>query len=101
MAAPPAGHTRLNMTRAVLSHAIDTEWKLVSNTRPCPVCGSHDACSIHLEDPFACCSREPSEWKLTNGSWLHKVQATSFSTGVSALVAAAANDSISASRIPL
>jgi hypothetical protein len=68
------------MTRAVLSHAIDNEWKLVSNARPCPVCGAHDACSIHLQDDFACCAREPSEWKLTNGSWLHKIQARTLPT---------------------
>lgn len=69
------------MTRAVLSHAIDTDWKLVSNTRPCPVCGAHDACSIHLQDDFACCAREPSEWKLTNGSWLHKIAARAVAAG--------------------
>lgn len=72
MAAAPVGHARLIMTRAVLSHAIDTEWRLVNSTRPCPVCGAHDACSI--QDDFASCAREPSEWKLTNGSWLHKLQ---------------------------
>jgi hypothetical protein len=79
MAAAPAGHARLIMTRAVLSHAIDTEWRLVNSTRPCPVCGSHDACSTQEE--FASCSREPSEWKLTNGSWLHKTQARALAVG--------------------
>ena len=65
------------MTRAVLSGAIDTDWKLVSIERPCPVCGSKDACSIHTKDEFACCAHEPSEWKLTTGAWLHRVQARS------------------------
>lgn len=65
------------MTRAVLSGAIDTDWRLVSHERPCPVCGSQDACSIHTKDAFACCAREPSEWKLTTGAWLHRVQARS------------------------
>lgn len=65
------------MTRAVLSAAIDTDWRLVSHERPCPVCGSQDACSIHTKDAFACCAREPSEWKLTTGAWLHRVQARS------------------------
>lgn len=63
------------MTRAVLSAAIDSDWRLVSQERPCPVCGSEDACSIHTHDAFACCAHEPSDWKLTNGSWLHKLQA--------------------------
>lgn len=63
------------MTRAVLTAAIDTDWRLVSQERPCPVCGAEDACSIHTEDAFACCAREPSEWKLTNGAWLHRLQA--------------------------
>jgi hypothetical protein len=67
------------MTRAVLSGAIDTDWRLVSHERPCPVCGSQDACSIHTKDAFACCAREPSEWKLTTGAWLHRVQSLSAS----------------------
>ena len=62
------------MTRAVLSAAIDSEWKLVSHGRPCPVCGGNDECSVHNVDEFACCAREPSEWKLTNGSWLHRLR---------------------------
>jgi len=62
------------MTRAVLSAAIDSDWRMVSQERPCPVCGADDACSIHTADPFACCAREPSNWKLTNGSWLHRLQ---------------------------
>ena len=65
------------MTRAVLSAAIDSKWRLVSQERPCPVCGARDACSIHTEDAFVCCAREPSEWKLTNGAWLHRVVASS------------------------
>lgn len=65
------------MTRAVLSAAIDSDWRMVSQERPCPVCGADDACSVHTADPFACCAREPSDWKLTNGSWLHRVQVAS------------------------
>jgi len=61
------------MTRAVLSAAIDSDWRLVSQDRPCPVCGSEETCSIHTDDDFACCAREPSDWKLTTGAWLHRV----------------------------
>jgi hypothetical protein len=24
-------------------------------------------------DAFVSCAREPSQWKLTNGSWLHRI----------------------------
>ena len=72
----PCWHARFIMTRAVLSAAIDSDWKQVSNDKPCPVCGAKDACSVHTADAFACCAREPSEWKLTNGSWLHRLPQT-------------------------
>jgi len=62
------------MTRSVFSAAIDSEWKLVSHGKPCPVCGGGDGCSVHTVDDFACCSREPSDWKLTNGAWLHRTR---------------------------
>src|SRR4051794_7711926 len=61
---PTANHRR--MTRALLSAAIDSDWKLVSQGRPCPVCGAEDTCGVHVVDEFACCARAPSEWKLTN-----------------------------------
>lgn len=66
--------TRPIMTHAVLTAAIDSDWKLVSQERPCPVCGAEDTCGVHTVDEFACCARAPSEWKLTNGSWLHRLQ---------------------------
>jgi hypothetical protein len=75
------------MTRAVLSAAIDSEWKLVSHGRPCPVCGSDDGCSVHTVDDFACCAREPSEWKLTNGSWLHKLRGSGTVPAIAGVVA--------------
>lgn len=68
-------HERYTMTRAVLSAAIDSDWRLVSSNRPCPVCGSEDHCSIHLEAEFVCCAQEPSQWKLTTGAWLHRMPA--------------------------
>lgn len=76
------------MTRAMLSAAIDSDWRQVSNERPCPVCGGDDACSIHTADDFACCAREPSLWKLTNGAWLHRVSAASAARSL------AANDAV-------
>ncbi|HVY25963.1 MAG TPA: hypothetical protein VHB79_05400 [Polyangiaceae bacterium] len=61
------------MTRAILSAVIDSDWRQVSQERPCPVCGADHACSIHTVDAFVSCAREPSQWKLTNGSWLHRI----------------------------
>jgi hypothetical protein len=61
------------MTRAILSAAIDSDWKQVTPEKPCPVCGSFNACSVHVFEEFACCSLSPSEWKLTNGAWLHRI----------------------------
>lgn len=75
------------MTRAVLSAAIDSDWRQVSNERPCPVCGGDDACSIHTADDFACCAREPSLWKLTNGAWLHRVPQARVATAARSLAA--------------
>lgn len=63
------------MTRAVLSAAIDTDWTIVSELRPCPICGATTDCSLHSGAEFACCVREPSEWPLTNGAWLHRIGA--------------------------
>jgi hypothetical protein len=61
------------MTRAILSAAIDSDWRLVSQASPCPVCGASAACSVHITEDFASCARQPSDWKLTNGYWLHRV----------------------------
>lgn len=70
------------MTRALPSAAIDSDWKLVSHGRPCPVCGAEDTCGVHMVDDFACCARAPSDWKLTNGSWLHRLQSQRVGTQV-------------------
>lgn len=61
------------MTRVVPPTPLDHDWSNVSVLRPCPVCGSQSGCSVHADGAFASCSREQSEWPLTNGSWLHRV----------------------------
>lgn len=63
----------MTMTRSILSAGIDSDWKQVTPEKPCPVCGSLDACSVHTFEEFACCSLSPSQWKLTNGAWLHRI----------------------------
>lgn len=55
------------------SHA-EAEWKLVSEKHPCPICESAEGCHRDLEGAFACCGRRPSDWPLTTGAWLHRIQ---------------------------
>ena len=55
-----------------LSH--EEEWKLVSENHPCPICESAEGCHRDLEGAFVCCDRRPSDWPLTSGAWLHRVE---------------------------
>ncbi|MFZ5895085.1 MAG: hypothetical protein ACOY0T_28755 [Myxococcota bacterium] len=59
---------------------IEMEWRVVSEIRPCPVCGGNTDCKTHALDDFASCTRQPSEWPLTNGAWLHRVNSESVTT---------------------
>ena len=52
---------------------LDADWIRVSHATPCPICGGLDDCRTHVEEEFACCVLEPSEWRLANGGWLHRV----------------------------
>jgi hypothetical protein len=60
------------MTR-VFQPDLDSDWRLVSERRPCPICGASSVCRTHPDGDFACCVREPSEWPMTNGAWLHRI----------------------------
>ena len=62
------------MSYAVRSQSQDAEWKLVSEKNPCPICKSANGCHRDLEGAFACCARRPSDWPLTSGAWLHRVE---------------------------
>jgi hypothetical protein len=53
---------------------LDADWNRVSHAAPCPICGGVAECRTHIEEEFACCVREASEWRLTNGGWLHRVE---------------------------
>ncbi len=79
------------MTRPVLTAAIDSEWSVATERKPCPVCGSAVSCSLHASADFACCMREPSQWKVTNGAWLHPISAEG--SAPSKLTATAASES--------
>lgn len=56
------------------SQSQEAEWKLVSEKHPCAICKAADGCHRDLEGAFACCARHPSDWPLTSGAWLHRVE---------------------------
>ena len=62
------------MTRVSRSVALEPEWDGVSAEHPCAICGGPTVCRRHVDDPFASCTRTPSDWPLTNGGWLHRVE---------------------------
>ena len=55
---------------------LDADWTRVSLTTPCPICGLALECRTHVEEEFACCLHEPSDWRLANGGWLHRIERT-------------------------
>lgn|GEM_PF-3389477 len=61
------------MTRTHQGGLGDAGWQLVTMRSPCPVCGGSEGCATHEEDAFASCAKEPSDWPLTNGAWLHRL----------------------------
>jgi hypothetical protein len=62
------------MSYVARSQSHEAEWKLVSEKHPCPICESVDSCHRDLEGEFACCGRRPSDWPLTSGAWLHRIE---------------------------
>jgi hypothetical protein len=52
---------------------LDGDWNRVNDAEPCPVCGGPSECRLHVDESFACCVRQPSDWRLENGGWLHKI----------------------------
>jgi hypothetical protein len=62
------------MTRVAPTHAVDLNWRAASAASPCPICGSEEGCQRHIDNNFVSCSQQRSEWPLTNGSWLHRIE---------------------------
>jgi hypothetical protein len=58
------------------SNGLDGDWNRVTGTTPCPICGGDADCRTHSDEAFACCVQRPSEWRLNNGGWLHRVAVT-------------------------
>lgn len=59
------------------SNGPDGDWNRVSGSAPCPVCGGDANCRTHSDEAFVCCVHRPSDWRLSNGGWLHRLQASS------------------------
>jgi hypothetical protein len=71
---PPAYREDQPMRANVGYQGLDADWTRVSHGAPCPICGGLGDCRTHVEEEFACCVHEPSEWRLANGGWLHRIE---------------------------
>jgi hypothetical protein len=60
----------------VVSQSLDGDWERVSGATPCPICGGADECRTHADEAFACCVQRPSDWRLSNGGWLHRIRSS-------------------------
>lgn len=58
------------------SNGPDGDWNRVTGSAPCPVCGGDVDCRTHSEEAFVCCVQRPSDWRLSNGGWLHRLDVT-------------------------
>lgn len=76
-ALPSAPSKDWPMRASVDDQGLDADWTKVSGATPCPVCGGLDECRTHVEEAFACCVAQPSEWRLSNGGWLHRIEPAS------------------------
>jgi hypothetical protein len=61
------------MLAATHSSSTEADWVSVSEQHPCRVCGADAGCRFHSEEPFASCASRRSEWPLTSGDWLHRI----------------------------
>ena len=56
-----------------ISDGLDGDWDRVTGSAPCPICGGDADCRRHSNEAFVCCVQRPSEWRLNNGGWLHRI----------------------------
>lgn len=52
----------------------DGDWNRVSGATPCTICGGRGDCRTHVDEAFAWCVEQPSDWCLTDGGWLHRIE---------------------------
>jgi|HubBroStandDraft_6_1064221.scaffolds.fasta_scaffold28738_3 hypothetical protein len=55
------------------SLAQEADWITVSGSHPCRLCGGEADCRFHSREPFASCVSRQSDWPLTSGDWLHRI----------------------------
>jgi hypothetical protein len=63
------------------SNGLDGDWNQVSGLAPCPICGGDADCRTHSDEAFVCCVQQPSDWRLNNGGWLHRIATVSGRAG--------------------
>jgi hypothetical protein len=61
------------MQRRAGVSSVEGEWTAVSRRYPCRICGGVDRCRTGFGHQYACCARSPSDWPLTIGGWLHRL----------------------------
>ncbi|MEO7327920.1 MAG: hypothetical protein ABI193_05045 [Minicystis sp.] len=62
------------MLRQRVVSGVEVEWTLVSGKSPCSICGGAHGCRRGFDGEFACCKQVSSEWPLTSGGWVHRVE---------------------------
>ncbi|MCH8880045.1 MAG: toprim domain-containing protein [Planctomycetes bacterium] len=50
-----------------------SDWRRVSKSKPCPICGKPDWCSVSVDGSVAICMRITSDKPTQNGGWLHRL----------------------------
>lgn len=88
------------MSYAARSQSQEAEWNLVSETHPCSICNAAEGCHRDLEGAFVCCARHPSDWPLTSGAWLHRVERAEHGGG-STIASFASRPELHHGRIPM
>ena len=63
------------MRRNAHALTIEADWEGVTSDHPCPVCAGSRGCSTH-SNAFVSCERTPSQWPLTTGAWLHRLESS-------------------------
>jgi hypothetical protein len=87
------------MTRIQHGFSADLEWINVSVRRRCPICGGAAGCKMHAEGSFAACGKQPSDWPMTSGAWLHRLE-PAFSRGTAIKEAIAPHSTKDSTKAP-
>ncbi len=50
-----------------------SDWRRVSRSNPCPICGKSDWCSVSADGAVALCQRVESPKRIGDAGWLHRL----------------------------